>query len=787
MGVPRFAPWITNRVPKMVLRELQGPAAGLYVDVNGVIHPFCHGEGVDSLPEEEKIQNILQYLDKLVSMTQPTEVVYLAVDGVAPRAKMNQQRARRYMSSATCITPSMSSKGKENTEAHAVSTFDSNAISPGTAFMERVTAAIQKFIREKIASRDPLWGKLSVFLSDSNVPSEGEHKLIKFLRGQSESSSFFKGSHVIVGLDADLVFLSLALHVPNIFIMREQRARPTYRGRRNKQQEDKEKTYFEYFSVDIVGESLITDIYQLSKLKGFQPRVPPSEYCSTTASGYKFPVPKLTPENEDEGFHPCMCPFNSKIIDDFVVMGFFVGNDFMSRLPSAYCGESALDHLLECYIDAVLPYGFLTGGPGEINPKQLERFFTAYAQYEKRLFVRAHVGDDTTVLSDEEANARWETLCETYYRTTKLGAVLDQACEDYLHTMAFVWRYYSTMMQVDWKWYYPHHHSPFAKDLAAFLQKKPSMNFPTPEINKPCDKLVQLLSILPPRSAPLVPPVCRPLLQPGGDNDHVVEEWSVDFTGAMDEDHLAAVLLPFVDLAALERRFESIRGSFSALENKLNENTQYHRLYHASDATDVLFLGSRIPGDTEAEKGEEDGVVCEAFLEMPPATPRPRMYSYKAPIHNVYNEMQPSHSADHIQLIDFVVACCLFSIALVLFLKPSLTLLLQVFSQFAFVIIIIYLLGLAARTPGNKRTGISRVKTRRAFVNWICASCNEHNYERQNVCFFCGAPCNSATCKAFFTSKFPQDAPKLWDANHAANFRTYRGAAFKDGECQEDE
>jgi 5'-3' exonuclease len=51
-----------------------------------------------TISQEEMMKNIWNYVDRIVTqIVKPRQLLYVAVDGVAPRAKMNQQRSRRWV------------------------------------------------------------------------------------------------------------------------------------------------------------------------------------------------------------------------------------------------------------------------------------------------------------------------------------------------------------------------------------------------------------------------------------------------------------------------------------------------------------------------------------------------------------------------------------------------------------------------------------------------------------------------------------------------------------------
>lgn len=95
--------------------------------------------------------SVFEYVDKLVGIIRPQKLIYLAVDGVAPRAKMNQQRSRRFRAAIEAERNDEVEKNilKEwrklglNHPKESKKHFDSNTITPGTPFMAKLTDALK--------------------------------------------------------------------------------------------------------------------------------------------------------------------------------------------------------------------------------------------------------------------------------------------------------------------------------------------------------------------------------------------------------------------------------------------------------------------------------------------------------------------------------------------------------------------------------------------------------------------------------------------------------------------
>jgi len=168
---------------------------GLFLDLNCAIHPCCReiteiAKEENVAPKEtDMIANVLLKINELVKLTNP-RMLYIAVDGVAPLAKINQQRQRRYKS------------------ALEKSVWNTSSISPGTVFMNKLNTALGNYKHMGT----------EIIVNNSDNAGEGEHKIMDYINTTKKKTT---EPDVIYGLDADLIMLGLIAKHNNILLLRE--------------------------------------------------------------------------------------------------------------------------------------------------------------------------------------------------------------------------------------------------------------------------------------------------------------------------------------------------------------------------------------------------------------------------------------------------------------------------------------------------------------------------------------------------------------------------------------
>lgn len=229
MGIPFYFKHITN-TNKSILSFNKQKCDRLFLDFNGIIYnvynTIKHVHSNDNMNidefEEILIENVLNYTNTISEFVMPTHLLYICLDGVAPLAKIQQQRKRRFISAWT------SKKIPKNNQY----IWDTNAISPGTKFMAKLNMALRSFVKKSRNTYETIF-------SGSDENGEGEHKIFDYIHFHPEASFI----DVIYGLDADLIMLSLICNKSKKFLLRDNNSN--------------EKSQFSWFNVDLLRTNLL--------------------------------------------------------------------------------------------------------------------------------------------------------------------------------------------------------------------------------------------------------------------------------------------------------------------------------------------------------------------------------------------------------------------------------------------------------------------------------------------------------------------------------------------------
>ena len=223
--------------------------------------------------------------------------------------------------------------------------------------MAKLTRQLKYFISKKV-SEDVDWQGVEIVLSGHEVPGEGEHKIMEYIRMAKAQHNYDPNiRHCLYGLDADLIMLGLLSHDPHFCLLREE----VKFGR----QDTKKSKELEHQNFYLMHLCMVREYLELE----FQELKEPS------ALTFEFDM--------------------ERVIDDFILMAFFVGNDFLPNLPNLHINEGALALMFKVYKSVLPKAGGYINEKGVINLKRLELLLNELQDVEYRFF------------ESENADASW--------------------------------------------------------------------------------------------------------------------------------------------------------------------------------------------------------------------------------------------------------------------------------------------------------------------------------------------------------------------------------------------
>ena len=532
MGVPQFFSFLKRRYREAIQRSFPTEVSSLAIDMNSLFHQaagltygYAEDETIESLKERkyekrkrekqaeetepqilkmELFSNIWTMVINIMNQVRPQDALIIAVDGMAPMGKIQQQRQRRYKSS-------LERRSK---------IFDSNAFSPGTDLM----IELDKFLRRKLLSLDrnvseAIFVPYKVIYSGHLDPGEGEHKIMEYYR-KGWPEGFIAadgGSHIIHGLDADLIMLSMLLPQKRVFLMR--------------------RNVTEIINIDRLHESISIDL------------------GTPTA------------------------------VDDFLVLMYFIGNDFLPRIKTLDRITEVAEALIETYREVGKSLTLADGE--EINWVGLAFFLRSFKKLEPgfaqglseiQYTFPSYVIESAThppppqkggIVNFHEFRNEWYSYAlaaplgsKNIIDNLKIPKTLVQPTKEqiqnmgleFLTGMAWTSLYYRKgMTAINKEWSYPYFYAPLLVDLAVIAgyvavkktQVKQYKHFPG-VINY--NVIHQMLSILPPSSKNLVPKEVQPFyLSQSPIIDQFPDSFKFDEDGKHEEWQLHA-LVPHVNI-----------------------------------------------------------------------------------------------------------------------------------------------------------------------------------------------------------------------------------------------
>lgn len=478
MGIPSYFSFIMKNYKNIIKkREEVKTIDHLCMDCNSIIYDSFYDieaqynkKAFDlSTIETKIIQLVIEKIEQLIAEISPSKTAFITFDGVAPFAKMNQQRKRRYKSSFMAKIPEMAQTIPSNDDKKI---WNTTYITPGTQFMETLSRAIYRHFTS-------IQSYCKINISCSDEVGEGEHKLFQWIRNTPLKEDII----AVYGLDSDLIMLSIfhKQFTNNIFVFREA---PNFRNVLEDPNSVKEK------------EKLFLDIEKLS-------------HCIFAEMG--------TPNTQ----------YNNHRVYDYIFICFLLGNDFLPHIISLNIRTIGIQMILDTYkhtigkyqdrslihpITKEIQWKFVAGFISELSKKEHQNLTQEHKIRDKfDSWVWPNSGskkDQDKIIENlpviyrtEEKyicpkEAGWESryyqsLFDIEYSNTEIYSI----CENYIEGLAWIFQYY-TQGSLNNQWNYKYHYAPLLEDLKKYIGK---IDLTEIYKEKPmCSKEEQLKYVIPP-------------------------------------------------------------------------------------------------------------------------------------------------------------------------------------------------------------------------------------------------------------------------------------------------
>lgn len=512
MGIPSYFSHLCRTYPEVIQEwNSKNQIDNLYLDSNSIVYDSLRSleyQGNDNAFEEQLLDMVCATIDTYIKTVQPKKEVFICFDGVAPIAKLDQQRTRRFKSAF------MVRLENELSTAHYTA-WDKTAITPGTEFMTKLNHRLEQYTQPEHAA---ILGVDTIRVSSSEQAGEGEHKIFEYIRNTPDKH--LRETTVIYGLDADLIVLSLNhLRYGRLYLFRET------------------PSFVQNFSHLEPNQSYLLDIQRLSTA------------ILTEMTGITLEPTAMAKMR----------------MYDYILLTFLLGNDFLPHFPGICLRTRGMDILMDTYRQ-------LFGRGAKMNTRTLcvkrdngiqihwatfREFIQTLAERERNDWLEEYKirekwermtiyidsdDDDSTRIPISKAKPELAPKVgmakllhmpvknrdtEKYIDPSKEGwqkryyqilfethPTLNQKkniCINYLEGLEWVLTYYSLGCK-DWRWHYTYNYPPLLEDLQTFI---PAFQQPLLQSNStpPIHPVVQLMVVLPYSALHLLPEEIRTKIQ----------------------------------------------------------------------------------------------------------------------------------------------------------------------------------------------------------------------------------------------------------------------------------